>query len=181
MSHGTFVLTAAVALSGPFFPVSLVLPTPRADSRRCSISTEGAHSDCALIGPRWVATTAGAVAAAHPVGGKLRVRVGDDEFVADQIVYHPRWSGGAEFDVTLLKLNDRVPAFPVLPPPGEFPANVARIAQHAFAQRAWVSQTIGPSSLWDARGGPTRIARGSGLLTRVRLLIGTLAARTSNN
>lgn len=181
MARDTFVLAAVLALEGPFFPTSLAPPTPRADSRRCSIGGASTQSDCALIGAQWVVTTAGAVAAARTTGGRLRVHIGDDEFAVEQLVYHPKWNGGPRFDVTLLKLADRVPAFPRLPLPGELPVNVTRIAQHALEHRVWVSQTIGPSPLWDARGCATAVARRSALFMRVRTLVGVWSGRTSND
>src|SRR6185503_1799023 len=86
---------------------------------------------CALIGAQWVVTSAGAVAMARPVGGQLHVRIGDDTYAVEQLVYHPKWNGGIKYDVTLVRLTERVDAFPMLPPPGEFPANVERIVQRA--------------------------------------------------
>jgi hypothetical protein len=83
--------------------------------------------------------------------------------------------------VTLLKLTERVPAFPLLPPPGEFPVHVERIAQHALPQRAWVVQTIGPSPLWDDRAPAAGESKQSALLTRVRSLVDGWAGRTSND
>jgi hypothetical protein len=176
---GSFVLAALLTFEGPFFPTSLVPYTPRADTRRCVIGAVATQSDCALIGAQWVVTTAGAVASARPVSGKLQVRIGDDEYAIQQIVYHPKWSGGVKFDVTLLKLTDRVPAFPLLPPPGEFPEHVERIAHRALAQREWVAHTIGPSPVWDARGpgGPKQ----SAFLSRVRSIMDGFAGRTSND
>ena len=179
MHPGSYVLAALLSLDGPFFPVSLVPLAPRADTRRCTIGAQATQSDCALIGAQWVVTSAGAVASARPVGGRLRVRIGDDQYVVEQLVYHPKWKGGVKYDVTLLKLTDRVPAFPLLPPPGEYPEHVARVAQHAMSQREWVSQTIGPSPVWDAAI-PVNPEKPSALLSRVRSIMG-LSGRTSND
>lgn len=180
MNPGSFVLATLLAFDGPFFPSSLVPPVPRADTRRCLIGASATQSDCALIGAQWVVTTAGAVANSRPVGGRLHVRIGDDEYTVAQLVYHPKWNGGTKYDVTLLKLADRVPAFPLLPPPGEFPMHVDRVARHALEQRAWVSQTIGPSPLWDAPSATT-VAKQSALLTRVRSIVDGWAGRASND
>jgi hypothetical protein len=172
---------AALALNGPFFPTSLLHPQPRADMRRCSIGSLAVHSDCALIGAQWVVTTAGAVATARPVGGRLHVRIGDSEYAVDQIVYHPKWNGGVKFDVTLVKLTERVPAFPVLPPPGEFPANLERVTERAVPYRAWVVETIGPSPLWDERPGTSVASKQAPFFTRMRALMGAWSGRTSND
>ena len=180
MHPGSLVLAALVSFDGPFFPVSLVPPAPRADTRRCTIGAQATQSDCALIGAQWVVTTAGAVTSARPAGGRLHVRIGDDQYAVEQLVYHPKWNGGAKYDVTLLKLSDRVPAFPLLPPPGEYPEHVARVAQHAMAQHAWVAQTIGPSPVWDATI-PVNPAKHSALLSRVRSIMDGIAGRTSND
>lgn len=181
MSPGSFVLAALLALDGPFFPASLIPPVPRADTRRCALGAMATQCDCALIGAQWVVTTAGAVASARPIGGRLHVRIGDDDYPVEQLVYHPKWNGGMKYDVTLLRLADRVPSFPLLPPPGEFPVHAERVAQHALEQRAWVSQTIGPSPLWDERGAPTVAAKQSALLARVRSLVDVWAGRASND
>jgi hypothetical protein len=133
-----------------------------------------------LIGAQWVVTTAGAVALARPTNGRLHVRIGDDDYAVEQLVYHPKWNGGVKYDVTLLKLAERVPAFPVLPLPGEFPVNVERVTQHAMSQREWVAQTVGPS-LWDNQN-PTALAnKSSSLLTTVRSLMDVWSGRTSND
>jgi hypothetical protein len=175
---GSFVLAVLLSFEGPFFPSSLVPNTPRADTRRCVVSAQAAHSDCALIGAQWVVTTAGAVASARPVAGRLQVRIGDDEYTVDQLVYHPKWNGGLKYDVTLLRLTDRVPAFPLRPPPGEFPEHVERVAQRAMGQHEWIAQTIGPSPVWDARPGAPKQ---SALMSRVRSIMDGLAGRTSND
>lgn len=181
MGPGPFVLAALMTLAGPFFPPSLILSAPRADSRRCALGAVAGESNCALIGPQWVATTAGIVAGTRLVAGRLRVRVGDEEFAVDQVVYHPRWTGGTRFDITLLKLTERVPSFPVPSLPGDFPVNVARIAAHAFEHRDWVGRTIGPSPLWDERGEAHGVVKRSAFLTPVRALVEILAGRTSND
>ena len=181
MTPGSLTFAAVVAFSGPFFPPSLVHSVSRADTRRCSIGVHATESDCALIAAQWVVTTAGAVANAHTVGGRMRVKIGDDQYVVDQLVYHPRWKGGVEYDVTLLKLAEQVRSFPLLPPPGEFPVAAERIARHAVAQRKWVTQTIGPSPLWDNRDATTLVAKPSALMTRVRSLLDVWAGRTSND
>jgi hypothetical protein len=175
----SFVLAALMTFDGPFFPASLVPSAPRADTRRCFVGAQTAHSDCALVGAQWVVTRAGAVASARPVGGKLRVRIGNEDFTVEQLVYHPKWNGGIKHDVTLLKLTERVPAFPLLPPPGEFPVHVERIVQHALPQRAWIAETIGPSPVWDARS--TAEPRQSALLNRVRSFVDVWSGRTSND
>ena len=181
MSPGSFLLAALMAFDGPFFPASLVQPAPRADTRRCAVGAQVTQSDCALIGAQWVVTTAGAVANARPVRGRLHVRIGDDEFAVEQLVYHPKWNGGVKYDVTLLKLVERVPSFPLLPLPGEYAANVDRVAQHAFAQREWVTQLTGPASLWDDRTQATLVSKQSPILTRVRSIMDAFAGRTSND
>jgi len=180
LSPGALAVGALIVISGPFFPPSLLQPGPRADTRRCAVGAQAAQSDCALIGAQWVVTTAGAVAAAPPSGGRLRVRIGDAEYEVEQLVYHPKWTGGLRYDVTLLKLTERVPAFPLLPMPGEFPVNVERVAQHAMPEREWVSATIGPSPLWDDRGTAVPMKQ-SGILTRVRTLMGALSGRSTND
>jgi hypothetical protein len=173
------MLAALLAFDGPFFPASLVPAAPRADTRRCFVGAQGAYSDCALVGAQWIVTRAGTVASARPIGGKLRVRIGDDDFTVEQIVYHPKWNGGIKHDVTLLRLTERVPAFPLLPPPGEFPVHVERIVQYALPQRVWIAQTIGPSPVWDERS--TSAPRQSALLSRVRSLVDVWSGRTSND
>jgi hypothetical protein len=175
------VIAAVLALNGPFFPVSLVHPTPRADTRRCSIGANAAQSDCALIGADWVVTTAATVAAARPVRGRLHVKIGDGDYGVEQLIYHPKWNGGQKYDITLIKLTSRVASFPLLPPPGEFPANVERVAQRALPHREWVVQTIGPSPLWDDRDGAALAAKQSPLLARVRSMVDAWAGRTSND
>jgi hypothetical protein len=128
-----------------------------------------------------VVTTAGAVATARPSGGRLHVRIGDTEYAVEQLVYHPKWNGGLTYDVTLLKLTERVPAFPVRPMPGEFPVNVERVAQHAMPERQWVSATIGPSPVWDQRGPTAFATKQSAFLTRVRTLMDTWSGRSTND
>jgi hypothetical protein len=114
------------------------------------------------------------------VNGRLHVRIGDTEFAVEQLVYHPKWNGGGQYDVTLLKLAERVPAFPMLPLPGEFPMYVERVAQHAMPQREWVAQTIGPSPVWDDRN-PTLATKPSSILTTVRSIMDAWSGRTSND
>lgn len=181
MISGTFALAALLTFTGPFFPPSLLHPGLRADTRRCAIGARTTQSDCALIDAQWVVTTAGAVANARAVNGRLHVRIGDDEYTVDQLVYHPKWDGGIKYDVTLLKLTERVPAFPMVPLPGEFPMNIERVTQHALGQRAWVAQTIGSSSLWDDRNTTALATKGSTLLTTVRSLMDAWAGRTIND
>lgn len=181
MTPGSLVIAAVLALNGPFFPASLVQPQPRADTRRCSIGANATQSDCALISADWVVTTAATVASARPVGGRLRVRIGDGDYGVEHLIYHPKWNGGLKYDVTLVKLTSRVPSFPVLPPPGEFPANVERVAQRALPHREWVVQTIGPSPLWEFRDAPTLAAKQAPLVTRVRSIMDAWAGRTSND
>lgn len=181
MTPGSFVIAAVFALNGPFFPVSLLQPQPRADTRRCSIGANATQSDCALIGADWVVTTAATVAAGRPVGGRLHVRIGDGDYGVEQLVYHPKWNGGAKHDITLIKLTSRVPSFPLLPPPGEFPANVERVAQRALPHREWVVQTIGSSPLWDDRDVSGLAAKQAPLMTRVRHMMDAWAGRTSND
>jgi hypothetical protein len=178
---GSFAVATVLAFNGPFFPPSLIQSLQLADTRRCSIGGQAPQSDCALIGAQWIVTTASVVAAAHPVGGRLHVKIGDDQYVVEQIVYHPKWNGGAKYDMTLVKLAESVRAFPLLPPPGEFPVSAERIAQHAFSQREWVAQTIGPSPLWDASGTTTLAAKPSPLMARVRSLVDSWAGRTQND
>jgi hypothetical protein len=165
---GSFVLVAVLVSNGPFFPTSIVPAVPHADTRRC------------IVGSQWVVTTASAVATARPSGGRIHVRIADTDHTVEQIVYHPKWNGGLKYDVTLLKLADRVPSFPMLPPPGEFPVNVERVAQRALVHRQWVSQTIGPSPVWD-ESKPLLAGKESALLTRVRSLMDAWAGRTSND
>ena len=181
MSPGSFVLAAALAINGPFFPRSLVQPPPRADTRRCAIGAQTTQSDCALIGAQWVVTSAGAVAAARPAAGRLRVRIGDDTYTVDRLVYHPKWNGGSKYDLTLVRLTEPVQAFPMLPPPGEFPANIERIVQHAVPHRDWVVETIGPSPLWVERTATALAAKHSPLMTRVRSLMDVWAGRVTND
>ena len=182
MSPGSFVLSVTLAFNGPFFPASLVQPSPRADTRRCAIGAQTTQSDCALIGAEWVVTSAGAVATARPVGGRLHVRIGGDTFTVDQLVYHPKWNGGTKYDVTLLRLAERVPAFPMLPPPGEFPANVDRIVQRAVPHREWVAETIGPSPLWDDHRATALVSKQTPpLMTRVRSFFDGWSGRVSND
>lgn len=181
MSPCAFAFGALLAFGGPFFPPSLLQPGSHADTRRCAVGAQATQSDCALIGSQWVVTTAGAVATARPVAGRLHVRIGDEEFAVEQLVYHPKWNGGVKFDVTLLKLSERVPAFPVLPLPGEYPVHVARVAQHAMTERQWVAQTIGPSPLWDDRATTALATKTPTILTRVRSLMDVLAGRGTND
>ena len=180
MSSGLLVFGALLAFSGPFFPPSLVQPGPRTDTRRCAIGAQATQSDCALIASQWVVTTAAAVATAHRIDGRLRVRIGDDEFAVDQLVFHPKWNGGVTHDVTLLKLVERVPSFPLLPLPGEFPVHVERVAQHAMSEREWVTATIGPS-VWDDRGAAALATKQPTILTRVRSLMDVWSGRASND
>jgi hypothetical protein len=128
-----------------------------------------------------VVTTAGAVATARPSGGRIHVRIGDDEYAVEQLVYHPKWSGGMKYDVTLLKLSSRVPAFPILPLPGEFPVNVERVAQHAMAQREWVAATIGPSTLWSDQSRTALATKQPTILTRMRSLVDSWSSRATND
>lgn len=182
MAPGSVVLAAVVWLNGPFFPASLVQPAPRADTRRCEVATQATQSDCALIGAQWVVTSASAVAAARPVEGRLHVRIGDADYIVDQLVYHPKWNGGVKFDVTLLKLTQRVASFPMLPPPGEFPANVERIVQRAEPHREWVAETIGPSPLWDGKAtAAVDVSKQSPIVARVRSIMDAFAGKTSND
>lgn len=181
MGPGAFVLGALLTFNGPFFPPSLVQPGPRADTRRCAVGARATQSDCALIGAQWVVTTAGAVATAKPSAGRLHVRIGDDDYAVEQLVYHPKWNGGVRYDVTLLKLTSRVPAFPILPLPGEFPMNVERVAQHAMSQRDWVAQMIGPSPLWDDHATTALATKPPTILTRVRSLMDSWSGRTTND
>jgi len=178
---GAFVLGAVLSFTGPFFPPSLLQPGPRVDTRRCAVGSFATQSDCALIGAQWVVTTAGAVATARPSGGRLHVRIGDDEYAVDQLVYHPKWNGGVRYDVTLLKLAARVPAFPILPLPGEFPVNVERVAQHAMEQRDWVAATIGPSPVWDDRSTTALATKQPTILTRMRSLVDSWSGRATND
>ena len=181
LTPGSLVFAAVLALNGPFFPAALVQPQPRADTRRCSIGANVSQSDCALIGAEWVVTTAATVASARPVAGRLHVRIGDGDYGVEQLIYHPKWNGGSKYDVTLIKLAARVPSFPLLPPPGEYPANVERVAQRALPHREWVVQTIGASPLWDTRDAPVFAVKQAPLLTRVRSLMDSWAGRTSND
>lgn len=181
MNPGSLALATVLAFTGPFFPPWILQQLPRADTRRCSVGAQAVQSDCALIGAQWVVTTAGAVATAHTIGGRLHVKIGEDQYAVEQLVYHPKWNGGIRYDVTLLKLAAQVPSFPLLPPPGEFPANVERVAQHALPQREWVAQTIGPSPLWDTAGTTTLVEKQSPLLMRVRSLMDVWAGRAAND
>ena len=181
MTPGTYAVLAALSISGPFFPPSLLHPGPRVDTRRCAVSAETTQSDCALIGAQWVLTTAGAVATARPVAGRLRVRIGDTEYAVEQLVYHPKWNGGVNHDVTLLKLTEPVPAFPVRALPGEFPVNVERVAQHALPERLWVSATIGPSAVWDDGPPATLATKEPTILTRFRTLVDAWSGRSTND
>ena len=181
MSPGAFVLGALLAVSGPFFPPALLARGAGVDTRRCAVGADVQQSDCALIAPRWVVTTAGAVATARPIAGRLHVRIGDDAFVVDQLVYHPKWKGGVKYDVTLLRLAERVPAFPVLPLPGEFPVSIERVAEHALTERSWVATTIGPSAVWDSTTTTAFAAKQPTILTRVRSLFDVWSGRTSND
>jgi hypothetical protein len=174
-------LASVVAFSGPFFPPSLLHSTARADTRRCLIGAQATESDCALISAQWVVTTAGAVTNVHTVGGRMRVKIGDDQYVVAQLVYHPKWTGGVKYDVTLLRLTEPVRSFPLLPPPGEFPVAAERVARHALEQREWVTQTIGPSPLWDRPDATRVVAKHAALVTRVRSLMDIWAGRTSND
>ena len=173
MIFQSFVLAAVVGLDGPYFPAERILDQPRADVRRCTIGRSATTSDCALIHERWVVTRAGSVAAARTVNGTIRVRIGDDEFAVEQLVYHPEWKGGARHDVTLLKLTERVRAFPLLPPPGEFPRHHEHIVANAFPERGWVAQVTGGSPLWhDGHACPfSGATRAATILGRVRELI----------
>jgi hypothetical protein len=121
------------------------------------------------------------VATAKPSAGRLHVRIGDDEYAVEQLVYHPKWNGGVRYDVTLLKLMSRVPAFPILPLPGEFPMNVERVAEHAMSQRDWVAQTIGPSPLWDDHATTALATKQPTILTRMRSLVDSWSGRTTND
>jgi hypothetical protein len=69
----------------------------------------------------------------------------------------------------------------MLPPPGEFPANVNRIVQRAAPHHEWVAQTIGPSPLWDASATAALASKQSPLVTRVRSLMDAWSGRTSND
>jgi len=180
VSPGTLAVAALMVISGPFFPPSLLQSDPLVDTRRCAVAARAAQSDCALIAAQWAVTTAGAVAAAPPSGGRLHVRIGNTEYLVEQLVYHPKWTGGLRYDVTLLRLAERVPAFPLRPMPGEFPVNVERVAQNAMRERQWISATIGQSPVWDDPG-TTVEPKKSALLARVRTLMGTLAGRSTND
>jgi len=181
LSSGAFALSVVLSLSGPFFPPSLVQPVARADLRRCTIAAQASQSDCALIAAQWVVTNAGAVAAARPVGGSLHVQIGDDEYVVEQLVYHPKWNAGGRYDLALLKLTVRVPAFPVTAPPGEFPVTVERMAQLALRERDWVADVIGPSPLW-AKDDTTKLAtKEPSILTKVRSLMDAWSGRSTND
>ena len=178
---GAFALATVLNSSSPFFPPGLLQPGARADVRRCTIGAQATQSDCALIGAQWVVTTAGAVASARPVAGRLHVRIGDDKYVVEQLVYHPKRDGGARYDVTLVKLASRVPEFPVMVLPGEFPVNAERIAQHAVRERVWVAQVIGPSPLWADRDTSKLATKEPSILTRVRSLMDAWSGRTTND
>ena len=181
MSAGSFAVGALMVISGPFFPPSLLQPGPRADTRRCAVGAQATESDCALIGAQWVVTTAGAVAAARPSGGRLHVRIGDAEYAVEQLVYHPKWDGGIRHDVTLLRLAERVPAFPVWPLPGEVSTKVECVARHAMSERQWVSATIGPSPLWDDRATTAFATKQPAILTKVRTLMDAWSGRSTND
>ena len=170
-----------MVIGGPFFPPSLLQPGLRADTRRCAVGTQATQSDCALIGAQWVVTTAGVVAAARPTGGRLRVRIGDMEYAVEQLVYHPKWNGGVRHDVTLLRLAERVPAFPLRPLPGEFPTKVDCVARHAMSERQWVSATIGPSAVWDDRGTTALATKQPALLAKVRTFMDAWSGRSTND
>jgi hypothetical protein len=170
-----------LAWSGPFFPPSFVQSAARADVRRCAIRAQATQTDCALIGAQWVVTTASAVAAARPVGGRLHVQIGDDQYAVEQLVYHPKLNGGARYDVTLVKLSAPVPAFPVAAPPGEFPVAVERIAQSAMRERDWVAQIIGPSPLWAERDATKLATKEPSILTKVRSLMDAWSGRSTND
>jgi hypothetical protein len=176
-----FALAVALAWSGPFFPPSFVQPAARADVRRCTIAVQATQSDCALIGAQWVVTTASAVSAARPVDGKLQVLIGNDQYAVEQLVYHPKWNGGARYDVTLVKLTAPVPAFPVAAPPGEFPVSVERMAQYAVRERDWVAQIIGPSPLWAERDTTKLATKEPSILTKVRSLMDAWSGRSTND
>jgi hypothetical protein len=175
------VISALVAFAGPYFPPALLHTPVRADTRRCTLGAQATQSDCALIGPQWVLTTATTIATAQPIGGRLHVRIGDDQYAVEHLVYHPKWNGGTTHDVALLKLTNPVPSFPVLPLPGEFPLHVERIAQRAMPDREWVAHTVGASGLWDHRKTAALATKQPGILTRVRSLVDTWTGRTSND
>lgn len=181
MGLGGYAFRALLVVGGPFFPPSLIQPVPHVDTRRCTLGAHPVQSDCALIGSQWVVTTAGTVATARPVAGRLHVRIGDDDFAVEQLIYHPKWNGGVKHDVTLLKLSNRVPAFPLLPLPGEFPVHVQRIARHAMSERQWVAQTIGPSPLWTDPTTPALATKPPTILTRMRSLVDGWVGRASND
>jgi hypothetical protein len=172
---------ALLTVVGPYFPPALGHVPARADSRRCMLGPQTEQSDCALVGAQWVLTSARTVATARPVRGHLHVRIGAEEYAVDQVVFQPHSNGGANHDVTLLKLVNRVPSFPVLPLPGEFPVSVEQIAQRALSERAWIVATIGPSPLWDDRSATTLASKPPTILTRVRSLVATWTGRTSND
>ena len=180
VNPGILAIGALIAVVGPYFPPALLHAPVRVDTRRCALAPHATQSDCALIGAQWVLTTAATVASARPIAGRLQVRIGDDAYAVEQLVYHPKWHGNAAHDVALLKLANRVPSFPVLPLPGEFPLNVERIAERAVPERAWIAQIIGPSALWDDR--TTALAtKHPPILTRMRSFVGTWTGRTSND
>lgn len=181
MNPGMLAVSALITVVGPYFPPALVHLPARADSRRCMLASQTEQSDCALVGARWVLTTARTVATARPVGGHLHVRIGAEEYAVDQVVYQPNWNGGSKHDVTLLELVNRVPSFPVLPLPGEFPVSVEQIAQRALPERAWIVATIGPSPLWDDRSATSLASKPPTILTRVRSLVAIWSGRTSND
>ena len=114
LSAGSFAVGALMVISGPFFPPSLLQPGPRADTRRCAVGTQATESDCALIGAQWVVTTAGAVASGPAIGGRLHVRIGDDQYAVEQLVYHPKWNGGVELRRDAAQVGRTVPAFPAV-------------------------------------------------------------------
>lgn len=181
MSSGVFALSVVLAWSGPFFPPSVVQPAARADVRRCAIVAQATQSDCALIGAQWAVTTASAVAVARSAGAGLHVRIGDDEYDVEQLVYHPKWNGGARYDVTLVKLSAPVPAFPIAALPGEFPVAIERIAQSAVREREWVAQIIGPSPLWVDHDATKLATKEPSILTKVRSLMDAWSGRSTND
>ena len=181
LRSGVFALSVVLGLSGPFFPPSFIHPAARADVRRCTIAARATQSDCALIAAQWVVTTAGTVASARSVAGSLRVRIGDDQYAVEELFYHPKWNGGARYDVTLVKLSARVPGFPVAAPPGEFPVTVERIAQYAVRERDWVAQIIGPSPLWGDHDATKLATKEPSILTKVRSLMDAWSGRSTND
>lgn len=173
----SLALVSVMASEGPFFPLT-VPGAPRADVRRCAIGPPAPNSDCALIHEQWVVTTASAVAGGRPVNGHLRVRIGDGEYFVDHLVHHPKWSGGAKYDVTLMRLVEPVSSFPLLPAPGEFPLHSEAVIAHAARERAWVAHTIGGSPLWsDDRSCVVPGHRQAAFVVRVRALLDGLSGR----